>query len=149
MPAPSPLLDQIKELLDSQFEGVLATVQGQQPHTNMMAYAHTPDLRRILIATKRDSQKYENLQANPQVSFMVDNRGNSPSDYQHALALSANGRVVELKGLHYSIAKDMFLERLPQLSAFMNEENWTMVAIRVENYYLVSHFNEVQKLEVL
>ncbi len=148
MPDQNSQLEEIRKLLDSQLEGVLASLHNQQPYTNLMTFAHTPDLKKLIIATKRNTQKFKNLQTNPQVSFLVDNRTNTPSDYQHATAISAIGKVVELEGEHYDIAKDMFLERLPQLRSFMHGENCTLMAISVDHYFLVSQFHDLKRLDM-
>ena len=76
MTAPELLRQTVRTLLDSQIQGVLATQHQQQPYTSLMAFAVTPDLRRIVFATARATRKYANLLDNPRASLLIDNRCN-------------------------------------------------------------------------
>ncbi|MCK7582467.1 MAG: pyridoxamine 5'-phosphate oxidase family protein [Chromatiales bacterium] len=93
MSAPEQLRHTIQTLLDSQIQAVLATQHQRQPYTSLMAFAVTPDLRQIVFATYRATQKYANLLANPRASLLIDNRCNNATDYRNAVAISAQGTV--------------------------------------------------------
>ena len=93
----SSLARRIAQLLDAQLVGVLATNQSTpthsgQPYTSLMAFAHTPDLHYLIIATLKETQKHANLLQNACLSLLIDNRCNSVADYQQAVAISVIGR---------------------------------------------------------
>jgi nitroimidazol reductase NimA-like FMN-containing flavoprotein (pyridoxamine 5'-phosphate oxidase superfamily) len=96
MTCSEPLRPIVQKLLDSQIQAVLATQRQQQPYTSLMAFAVTPDLRRIVFATARATQKYANLQANPRASLLMDNRCNDSADYRDAVAISVHGVTSEV-----------------------------------------------------
>eukprot|EP00966_Prymnesium_polylepis_P096522 2236329-Prymnesium_polylepis.1 len=56
-----------RSLLGSQVQAVLATATREgAPSTHLMAYAHTPDLRRVFLATGADTRKALQMLSNPQ-----------------------------------------------------------------------------------
>ena len=93
MTPPEQLQQTIRSLLDSQIQAVLATQHQQQPYTSLMAFKATPDLKQIVFATYRATQKYANLLANPRASLLIDNRCNDCDDYRNAVAISVQGAV--------------------------------------------------------
>lgn len=135
----------IAALLSSQRLGVLATQDGGQPHTGLVAFATAPDLRSLVFATDRDTRKYRNIKSDPRASMLVDNRENLPADLRHAASVTANGRCVELVGADRARELDRLLTRHPSLAAFLGGEGTAVFALEVSAYYFVSHFSGVQE----
>ena len=79
-------LEQLQLFLASQRLAVLATHQEGQPHTSLVAFGVTPDLREIVLATPRTTRKFTNLLADDRVALLFDNRSNDPSDFSDAMA---------------------------------------------------------------
>ena len=148
MSTPERLRPTIHALLDSQIQGVLATQNQQQPYTSLMAFAVTPDLRQIVFATYRATQKYANLLANPRASLLIDNRCNSPADYRNAVAVSAQGEVREADANRRAELLELYLRKHPRLRDFITAAGCVLLQLDVERYYVVSQFQSVAELQM-
>ena len=142
------LHDTVRTLLNTQVQAVLATQREQQPYTSLMAFAVTPDLRHIIFATYRATQKYVNLLANPQVSLLIDSRCNTASDYRDAVAISAQGQAHEVSVDHYAELLQLYLLKHPHLRDFVTAPDCALLQLEVECYYVVSQFQNVAELRM-
>jgi nitroimidazol reductase NimA-like FMN-containing flavoprotein (pyridoxamine 5'-phosphate oxidase superfamily) len=149
MTTPELLRQTVRTLLDSQIQGVLATQHQQQPYTSLMAFAVTPDLRRIVFATARATQKYANLLANPRVSLLIDNRCNSSADYENAVAISVQGMVREADPGRRAELLELYLRKHPRLRDFVTAAGCALLQLDVECYYVVSQFQSVAELRMV
>jgi heme iron utilization protein len=138
--------DVVAQLLNTQFQGVLATQHRAQPYTSLMAFGQTADLKRLLIVTLRGTQKHENLLANPLVSFLVDNRQNAMSDYADAIAVSACGRAREASAQERSHLQNIFLKKHPTLETFTQRDDCALMQIDIDVYFVIRRFQEVSEL---
>ncbi len=138
----------VRTLLDSQAQGVLATQHDQQPYTSLMAFAVTPDLRWIVFATYRATQKHANLLANPRVSLLIDNRTNESVDYHDAVAISAQGTVSQVDGARRAELLQIYLRKHSELSDFVTAADCVLLQLEVERYYVVSQFQNVVELRM-
>ena len=85
----------VQGLLETQRSAALATQEMGQPYISLMAFAATPDLKTIVMATDRYTRKYANLMVEPRVALLVDNRGNVPADTLEAVAVTVLGEAAE------------------------------------------------------
>jgi nitroimidazol reductase NimA-like FMN-containing flavoprotein (pyridoxamine 5'-phosphate oxidase superfamily) len=138
----------IAHLFNTQLQGVLATQQHAQPYTSLMAFAHTPDLRYLIFATYRDTQKHANLLLNSAVSFLIDNRSNDPADYQHAVAISACGCAQAIPDGERAAFLAIYLTRHPTLREFATSPDCALLRVAVSCYRVVSEFQAVELLEI-
>ena len=143
MTIPDQLRYTIQALLHSQIQAVLATEHQHQPHTSLMAFVVTPDLRRMGLATLRATRKYANLQANPQVSLLIDNRCNKAADYRNAVAISVHGAIHEADAAHRPELLQLYLNRHPTLRDFVTAADCALLQLDVERYSVVSQFQSV------
>ncbi len=148
MTCSEPLRPIVQKLLDSQIQAVLATQRQQQPYTSLMAFAVTPDLRRIVFATARATQKYANLQANPRASLLMDNRCNDSADYRDAVAISVHGVTSEVSTAQRAELLALFLNRHPRLRDFVSAADCALMQLEVECYYVVSQFQNVAEWRI-
>ena len=74
------LFSLVHNLLETQRAAALATQEMGQPYLSLMAFAVTPDLKTIILATDRYTRKYANLMVEPRLALLIDNRGNTPAD---------------------------------------------------------------------
>jgi nitroimidazol reductase NimA-like FMN-containing flavoprotein (pyridoxamine 5'-phosphate oxidase superfamily) len=138
----------LKILFESQPLAVLATHEEGQPYTNLVAFASSEDVRLLMFATTRSTRKYANLTANPKVSLLVDNRSNRPSDFRHAMAVTATGTTEEIDKEKET---DLFLDYLkkhPHLKDFVTAPSCALLQVKVDTYYLVKHFQSVMEIHV-
>lgn len=145
---PEALRALIDRLLKSQLQGVLATQQQAQPYTSLMAFAHTPDLRFLILATYRDTQKHANLLLNSAVSFLIDDRSNDPADYQDAVAISVCGCAQEVPEDERAALLAVYLAKHSTLQAFVASPDCALLRIAVSCYRVVSQFQAVALLPI-
>lgn len=148
MTTPEQLGKTVKILLDSQAQGVLATQHDQQPYTSLMAFAVTPDLRRIVFATYQATQKHANMLANPHVSLLIDNRISEPVDYYGTVAISVHGIVSEINGARHEELLALYLRKHPELRCFVTAADCVLLQLQVASYYVVSQFQNVDELRM-
>lgn len=138
----------IHHLFNAQLQGVLATQQHAQPYTSLMAFAHTPDLRHLIFATYRDTQKHANLLLNSAVSFLIDDRSNDPADYQHAVAISVCGCAQAVPNAERARFLAIFLAKHPSLRDFVSSPDCALLRVAVSCYRVVSEFQAVELLAI-
>ncbi len=140
------LRTRINQLFITQLQGVLATQQSAQPYTSLMAFAHTPDLRHIVFATYRDTQKHANLLLNSAVSFLIDDRSNDPADYQGAIAIAACGYAQAIPDNERAAFLAIYVLKHPTLRDFVTSPDCALLRIAVSCYRVVSQFQAVELL---
>ena len=142
------LASRIAQLLSAQLVGVLATnqctAQADQPYTSLMAFAHTPDLRYLIIATLKETQKHANLLQNASLSLLIDNRCNSFTDYQQAVAISVIGRAEVIPIDVNAAMQALFLAKHPQLHPFVANPDCALLRISVACFRVVSEFQATE-----
>lgn len=141
------VMEKIRGLLVSQRLAVLATSQRGQPYTSLVAFAFSDDLRRLFFATTRATRKFANLQAEPRVSLLIDNRSHRSDDFREAIAVTALGRAQEVGDSERSALLDLYLERHAGLQEFATAPTCALLQVEVTRYSLVSRFQNV--VEVL
>ena len=112
----SDLRDKISNLFRSQSLAVLASQKDGQSYANLVAFAATDDLRTMLFSTSRSTRKFSNIQDNPLIALLVDNRSNSSADFKDALAVTALGKVKEVHGAEKENLSSIYLAKHPHLS---------------------------------
>ena len=135
--------DILRKLCAGQPLAVLATDAGGEPYTSLVAVAVTPDLHRLYFATLRATRKWANLTGNPQVSLLMDNRGNQVTDFSRAAAATIIGMAEELRGTELEAGLAIFLGRHPHLTEFTASPNCALFRVRIASIYLVTRFQNV------
>ena len=133
----------LSALLESQRFAALATDDHGQPFVSLMAFATTEDLRHLVILTERTTRKYANLQYNPRVALLIDNRENRGSDTEDSVVVTAIGDSQELDPDAGAPLLALFLDRHPYLAAFAASPTCAIVRVEVRSYQLVSRFQQV------
>jgi nitroimidazol reductase NimA-like FMN-containing flavoprotein (pyridoxamine 5'-phosphate oxidase superfamily) len=139
---------EIKELLESQPLGVLATRYRDQPYTSLVAFASSDDLRSLFFATTRSTRKYANLSRESKVAMLVDNRSNEASDFRWAKAVTAVGKAEELEPQRSKELLAIYLTKHPHLEDFVSSPSCAFLRIQVFTYYMVTRFQNVMEIEV-
>ncbi len=146
MPETEETLELIGNLLHTQKLAVLSTQNHGQPYCNLIALAATADLKYLLFATTRATRKYANLMAEPRVALLVDNRKNEVADFTDAAGLTALGKVWELHGLERQLFLRIYLEKHPNLEAFVTSPDCALLRVKVEKYIVVTRFQEIREI---
>jgi heme iron utilization protein len=139
------LMNMVADLLSTQAVAVLATQHDGQPYTSLMAFAASADCRRLYFATLKSTRKFANMAANPRVALLLDNRGSRVADFLRIQALTATGWVEEVLGPERDRALQLYLAKNPSLREFAVLPDCALLQLRVERYFLVSNFGEVQE----
>jgi nitroimidazol reductase NimA-like FMN-containing flavoprotein (pyridoxamine 5'-phosphate oxidase superfamily) len=84
----------MKSLIQRNEMCVLATLGPQGPHTSLMGYLASSDGAEIYLVTKTDTLKYKNIQHDPRVSILIDDR--RAGDPGELCALTISGRAEEV-----------------------------------------------------
>jgi heme iron utilization protein len=139
----------LHNLVETQRSAALATQEGGQPYLSLMAFAATPDLRRLVMATDRHTRKYANLVAEPRVALLIDNRSNVPADTEEAVAVTVLGRAAEATPEEREDLLPLFLAKHPHLAAFATSPTCALIVVRVSAYLVVQRFQEVREVKMV
>lgn len=141
-----PIESILRAVLASQQFAVLATQDRGQPYVSLMAFAHTEDLRSLVLATDRGTRKFTNLLSNTRVAVMIDNRSNQGSDTETATAVTVLGQALELSGEERERHLEAYVRKYPHLNEFARSQKCALIRIAVDSYYVVSRFQDVREL---
>lgn len=138
----------IMTLLGSQQLAVLSTQRDGQPYSSLMAFAYTPDLANIVVATGKSTRKHQNLMQESRVSLLIDNRSNSEDDFHAAMAVTVVGQARLLAESERSEYEKLYLHRHPYLENFLTSPTTAFLKIAVFHYVLVSRFQDVMEYRI-
>ena len=139
----------VQGLVETQRSAALATQEMGQPYISLMAFAATPDLKTIVMASDRYTRKYANLMVEPRVALLMDNRGNVPADIQEAVAVTVLGEAREAAPAEREQLLSLLVERHPHLEAFATAPSCALIAVRVATYVVVQRFEEVREVRMV
>ena len=138
----------LQKLMASQSLGVLSTLIGLQPYSNLVAFATDDDLRLIYFATIRATRKYENIIQDPQASFLVDDRNNTVEDFHRTSVATAMGLVQEVTETGREAFLSAYIKKHPVLESFVLSPNCAHLKITVTKYIVVTRFQNVFEIEL-
>ena len=131
--------DSIQTLLDTTGFAVLATENGGQPHTSLIAITPLDHGRRLVFATYRNTRKFTNLMQNQRVSLLLDGRYRDGSDGAIAgFILSAIGHVQEIDAAAHPQLLSVHLQKHPDLATFLQAADCVLLAVVVEAYQVLA-----------
>jgi len=133
----------LRQVLTTQYFAVLNTVGEGLPHSNLVSFAVTDDLRSLVFVTRRNTRKYTNMRENQDISLLVDNRSNSPADVSEAVAVEVIGTAHDDTG--NSFLKALLIDRHPQLRPFIEAPESAIMVVRVKEY-IISGFDETERV---
>jgi len=139
-------LRDIRGILDSQKFTVLSSHAEGQPYANLIAFAATDDLRRILFCTPRSTRKYANISRDPRTAMLFHTSSNKAADCREAMSVTATGTVVEVPDNHRGAEAEVLMERHPALAEFFGDVQNALLALEVEEYHLVRRFQDVIRI---
>ncbi|WP_045220210.1 pyridoxamine 5'-phosphate oxidase family protein [Desulfonatronum thioautotrophicum] len=131
--------DAIRDLIQSQTICVLATSQDNTPHTSLMGYVPSQDCTTFYLATYRNTHKFANLLANPNVSLLVDNRtAKTGSQRLETMALTVHGHVQILQDPEAcQSAAELLRSHLPHLQEFLAGKDIAFIAVHAKDFLLL------------
>ena len=136
----------LKEVIGAQYFAVLNSVGEGQPYSNLVSFAITDDLKSLVFVTDRNTRKYRNIKENNNISLLIDNRTNQPSDISKAIAITVIGKACEEVEQKNNL-QSVFLTRHPQLQQFTNEPQNSLILVRVSEY-IIAGFDKTQRVVI-
>ena len=136
----------LREIVSTQYFAVLNTIGQGLPHSNLVSFAATEDLKSLVFVTGRNTRKYRNMQDNHNVSLLIDNRTNRPSDTSQAIAIAAIGIAREEMD-NRSLLRDIFLARHPQLRHFVEAPDSAIMLVTIRKY-IVAAFDKTETVPI-
>lgn len=133
----------IRELLNNQVQCVLSTIADDAPSQHLMAYALAPSLTDVYVASRRTTNKVENLLRNRAFSLLWDNRTGNTTDHVEGLAVMAEGRASLLNGWSRARAEYLLLARNPELAKLLSGNDTAVFALSIQRYRLVQGYDSV------
>ena len=138
--------DRVRILNNKQKHAVLATDNGGQPYTSLVAFALTPDKEGILFATPKKTDKYRNIIKNPNVSVMIDSRSNAEKGYMQSEAITIIGCATPLKkGRKWNELSDVLIKKHTKLEEFVRAASTVLVLV---SFTKVIHAGQFQSITV-
>jgi len=141
-------MPELKKLLNAQPLAVLATASENRPYTSLVAFVASEDLKNLFFLTGRSTRKFSNLENNPKVAMLIDDRSNRDSDFKQAAAVTALGRASEVNKQDKDSLLERYIDKHPALKDFASSPGSVLVKVEVEQYYMVTHFQEVTTIEI-
>lgn len=141
------LLKSISDLLESQVQCVLATVDGVQPCLHLMAYGFSDSLSEIYVASYADTRKVNNMLAQPAVSLLWDNRTVNQQDHVLGFALNAVGKARKLTGAEHQAAANLLIVRNASLAELLASDKVVTFAVAVSAYTFVKGYRDVYEYQ--
>lgn len=142
----SEIPPKIRELLEKQRFCVLATADSGHPYTNLVSFATTDDLKKILFATRRQSNKFKNIASESRTALLMDNRGNEPEDIKNAVTVTALGLSKEVSEDKDEKLK-IYLRKHPYMKDFVRDPDCALIELKVTRYVYVREFENVKSIE--
>jgi uncharacterized pyridoxamine 5'-phosphate oxidase family protein len=136
----------LREVVSTQYFAVLNTIGQGLPHSNLVSFAATDDLRSLVFVTGRNTRKYKNMQDNHNISLLIDNRTNKPSDTSQATAIAAIG-IAREEIDKKSLLRDIFLARHPQLRQFVDAPDNAIMLVTIR-LYIVAAFDKTETVTI-
>ncbi|MBN1850383.1 MAG: pyridoxamine 5'-phosphate oxidase family protein [Deltaproteobacteria bacterium] len=144
------MIEKMKGLIKQKDMCVLATAFDNRPHCSLMAYVTDDDCGEFYMATGRETTKYKNLTANPQVSLLIDTRE------EHAGDLRPETRALTVSGVFEPIADEdrrrgiqtRLLGRHPHLRGLMEKPDAEILCVRVLSFLLLDGVSDAHYLEI-
>ena len=131
------MLEEMKALAREKNSCVLATIVDSKPYCSLMAYVTNAACTEIYMVTRRKTQKFKNLAANPAVSLMIDTRDTSPQSEAKAMTVEGTYHKITDPAKEQAVRRKL-LSAHPHLSAFMDHADAEVIQIEIKSFLLLN-----------
>ena len=140
--------NRIDKVLKTQSIAVLGTSKDNEPYSSLVGFVVTEDLRELIFSTMRQRLKYENLVANPRVTFMIDDRNVQNNDFNETTSITIVGSAEDIRGPERETYASLLVDSHPVLSDFVSSPDCAVIRVAIDKIYVVSDFESVVKIGV-
>ena len=130
------MLEEMKALAREKNSCVLATIVDRKPYCSLMAYVTNAECTEIYMVTHKNTQKFQNLAANPAVSLMIDNRDTSPRTSARALTVEGVFRKIT-DPVKEKEVRQKLLSAHSHLAEFMDQPEAEVFQIDIRSFLLL------------
>jgi len=131
------MLQEMKALAREKNSCVLATIVDTKPYCSLMAYVTNRACTEIFMVTHRQSQKFQNLIANPAVSLMIDTRDTSPRSAARAMTVEGIFQKIKDPAKEKKVRRKL-LSAHPHLKEFMGHPEAEVFQITIKSFLLLN-----------
>jgi general stress protein 26 len=124
--------------------GVLATEGDRQPHASLIAITPMDGYRKLVFATYRNTQKFNNITHNGKVAVLIESIDINRSGLKESFVLTAIGDTEHIDISEKNTFFDAHLKRHPGLLSFMQSEDCSLIRIKVNKYQVVRGIDDVE-----
>ena len=125
---------------------MLATERRGLPYTNLIGYLLSRDFKYLYFFTPKNTMKYKNIEINPNVSIIINNRDKSSNKKTLITAVTVIGKASILEKFDRTIISE-FLFYYPELTEFTKPGLNALVKIDIDKYILVSKLQHVVEVK--
>jgi nitroimidazol reductase NimA-like FMN-containing flavoprotein (pyridoxamine 5'-phosphate oxidase superfamily) len=131
------MLQEMKALAREKNSCVLATIVDAKPYCSLMAYVTNRACTEIYMVTYRQSQKFQNLIANPAVSLMIDTRDTSPRSAARAMTVEGVFQKIKDPAKEKKVRRKL-LSAHPHLNEFMDHPQAEVFQVTIKSFLLLN-----------
>ncbi|WP_187170426.1 pyridoxamine 5'-phosphate oxidase family protein [Salidesulfovibrio onnuriiensis] len=133
------MLETIRTLVREKDTCVMATCEGDLPHTSLMTYTAEEDGLTFYFLSRMNTRKVRNLRANPEVSLLIDTREEHLPELRHkAMALTVAGTYLPPRNRDDLLRlKQAFTARHPHLEKFASHGDTTILTVKARSFLLL------------
>lgn len=141
--------ERLKAFNDTQYFAVLATNDAGHPYTSLISFAITPDMKKIIFATPKQTQKFRNIVKTKDISILIDNRSRVRSNLMATEAITIIGKAKYIRKSEYreELAK-IFLKKHQMLEEFLHSDTTALIVVNLTRCIHVCKFQSVSVWEV-
>lgn len=134
----------IRKLLESESFAVLSTQGKGQPYASIIGFLSTPDLKKIVFATSKETRKFSLITKSRKVALLVDNRSSVPPVINKISAVTITGEshVLENPAKREKWG-NLLVKKHPYLKEFVQAPSTAVILVDVYRYFYVRRFQEV------
>jgi nitroimidazol reductase NimA-like FMN-containing flavoprotein (pyridoxamine 5'-phosphate oxidase superfamily) len=125
------MANQMKSLLRRKSSCVLTTTDGDTPHCPLMAYITSEAADRLLLIAPRNTRKYRKITHHPNVSLLIDTRGELARYNTQALTLTGTCYTLD-DDEEIAFVKQAFNRHHPHLNNFIGKASVAFLCIEFD-----------------
>lgn len=140
--------ERLKVFNKTQFFAVLATNDNGQPYTSLISFAVTPDLKKVIFATPKQTRKYRNILNSKNVAILIDNRSNTRKNLMETEAITIMGEALLIRrGKARDELAALFLKKHPDLEEFIQSKTTALIVVDAIRCIHVGEFQTISVWE--
>ena len=138
--------ERLRFMNGTQRHAVLSTVSNGQPYTSLVAFAMTPEMKRVVFATPRRTAKYRNILKNNRVALLIDTRSNTDTAYMESEAVTVIGTALPIRrSSKREFFANILMEKHPALKGFIQSKTTAIIVVEAEKCFHTGSFQEVSE----